>query len=136
VVEIRALLATLARRDGVTVFMSSHILTEVDRLATRIGILHKGRLLKELRAAELEELRARRLEIQARNVEAAERTLAQAGFEVKRNERGLVVTDGRALQAPDEVAALLVNAGVPPLRLAVEQQDLEDYFLRLTETVS
>jgi ABC-2 type transport system ATP-binding protein len=43
VVEIRELLAGLAREKGVTVFMSSHILTEVDRLASRIGIIHKGR---------------------------------------------------------------------------------------------
>src|SRR6266508_4140072 len=42
VVEIRELLASLAHKNGVTVFMSSHILTEVDRLATRIGIIHKG----------------------------------------------------------------------------------------------
>src|SRR6185503_12665696 len=44
VVEIRELLATMAREKGVTVFMSSHILTEVNRLATRIGIIHKGKL--------------------------------------------------------------------------------------------
>ena len=57
VVEIRELLASLVREKGVTVFMSSHILTEVDRLATRIGIIHKGHLLVELEAEKLEELR-------------------------------------------------------------------------------
>ncbi|MFC1996071.1 ABC transporter ATP-binding protein [Chloroflexota bacterium] len=46
VVEIRELLTGLARYKGVTIFMSSHILTEVDRLATRIGIIHNGRLLQ------------------------------------------------------------------------------------------
>src|SRR5512143_2382889 len=58
VVEIRDLLASLARDRGVTVFMSSHILTEVDRLATRIGIIHKGRLIEELSASQLEMIRA------------------------------------------------------------------------------
>jgi len=48
VVEIRELLASLAHEKGVTVFMSSHILTEVDRLAMRIGIIHQGRLIEEL----------------------------------------------------------------------------------------
>ena len=57
VVEIRELLASLAREKGVTVFMSSHILTEVDRLATRIGIIHKGRLIEELDTEKLEALR-------------------------------------------------------------------------------
>jgi ABC-2 type transport system ATP-binding protein len=40
--------------------------------------------------------------------------------------------EARAINAPDEVATLLVNAGTPPVRLAVEQENLEDYFLRLT----
>jgi len=132
VVEIRELLASLAHEKGVTVFMSSHILTEVDRLATRIGIIHKGRLIEELDAKKLEELRSRRLEIKTRNLEAAQSALAKAGFAVKINESMIVVTEARAIDAPDEVATLLVNAGTPPSRLAVEQENLEDYFLGLT----
>ena len=50
VVEVRELLGDLARTRGVTVFMSSHILTEVDRLAGRIGIIHRGRLIEEFTA--------------------------------------------------------------------------------------
>ena len=132
VVEIRELLASLAREKGVTVFMSSHILTEVDRLATRIGIIHQGRLLEELEAEKLEELRSQRLEIKARNLEAAQSALAQAGFAVKASESTIVLNEARAIDAPDEVATILVNAGTPPIRLAVEQENLEDYFLRLT----
>jgi ABC-2 type transport system ATP-binding protein len=132
VVEIRELLAKLAREKGVTVFMSSHILTEVDRLATRIGIIDKGRLIKELDARQMEELRSRRLEIKTRNLESAQNTLAKAGFAVKITGNTIVLNETRAIDAPDEVATLLVNAGAPPSRLAVEQEDLEDYFLRLT----
>ena len=132
VVEIRELLASLAHEKGVTVFMSSHILTEVDRLATRIGIIHQGRLIEEFEAEKLEELRSRRLEIKARNLEAARHALAQAGFAVKAGEDALFLNEVRAIDAPDEVATLLVNAGAPPTRLAVEQENLEDYFLRLT----
>jgi ABC-2 type transport system ATP-binding protein len=132
VVEIRELLASLAHERGVTVFMSSHILTEVDRLATRIGIIHKGRLIEELDAERLETLRSRRLEIKARNLEAAQSTLAKAGFMVKTNGSAIFLNETRAVDAPEHVATLLVNAGTPPSRLAVEQEDLEDYFLRLT----
>jgi len=132
VVEIRDLLAGLAREKGVTVFMSSHILTEVDRLATRIGIIHKGRLIEELEAENLEELRSRRLAVSARDLGVAQSTLAQAGFAVKASENTLFLSDARALDAPDEVATLLVNAGTPPTRLVVEQEDLEEHFLRLT----
>jgi ABC-2 type transport system ATP-binding protein len=58
VVEIRELLAGMARADGVTVLMSSHMLSEVDHLATRIGIIHQGRMLDELTAERLEQLRS------------------------------------------------------------------------------
>ena len=132
VVEIRDLLAGLARNKGVTVFMSSHILTEVDRLATRIGIIHQGKLIKELEAMQLEEFRTQRLEIKVNDLEAARCTLVQAGFAVRVIEDTLVLNEESAIQAPDEVATLLVIAGTPPTRLAVEHEDLEQYFLRLT----
>jgi ABC-2 type transport system ATP-binding protein len=132
VVEIRELLADLAREKGVTIFMSSHILTEVDRLATRIGIIHKGRLIEELEAAQVEAIRAQRLEIRVRNLEAAQSVLAQAGFAVKVKDDMVFLSEGRAIQSPDEVATLLVKAGTPPIRMAVEEEDLEQYFLRLT----
>jgi ABC-2 type transport system ATP-binding protein len=49
---------------------------------------------------------------------------------------GVRLDDARAVAAPDEVARMLVAAGTPPTRLAVEQEDLEQHFLRLTgETV-
>ena len=132
VVEIRGLLAGLAREHGVTVFMSSHILTEVDRLATRIGIIHKGHLLEELKAHQLEELRQRRLEICTRNLEAAANTLTNAGYGVTVNEQTIYLNEARAVDQPDAVATLLVQAGAAPTRLAVVQENLEDYFLRLT----
>jgi ABC-2 type transport system ATP-binding protein len=134
VVEIRELLASLAHEKGVTVFMSSHILTEVDRLATRIGIIHKGRLIEELDAEQLEELRSQRLEIKVRNLQAAQSALTQAGFaaKVKPGESTIILNEARTIDAPDKVATILVNAGTPPIRLAVEQEDLEAYFLRLT----
>jgi ABC-2 type transport system ATP-binding protein len=132
VVEIRELMAGLAAGKGVTVFMSSHILTEVDRLATRIGIIHKGRLIKELDAEQLEELRSRRLEVRAQDVRAAQRALSTAGFAFRADATTIFLTEPRALDAPEEVATVLVHAGTPPSRLAIEQEDLEEYFLRLT----
>jgi ABC-2 type transport system ATP-binding protein len=80
VVEIRELLASRAREKGVTIFMSSHILTEVDRLATRIGIIHKGHLIEELDTDKLENLRAKRLEVKTKNLEAAQACLQSAGY--------------------------------------------------------
>ncbi len=132
IVEIRKLLIGLAREQGVTVFMSSHILGEVSRLADRVGIIHQGCLIQELDAAELQRNRRRRLMIRTRNGEAARNVLAGAGFaaELLPNEV-LVVRDNGALERPDEVATRLVHAGHAPTMLNVDQEDLEDYFLRL-----
>jgi ABC-2 type transport system ATP-binding protein len=136
VVEIRELLRGLAREREVTVFMSSHILTEVDRLATRVGIIHRGRMLEELTAVELDRLRCRRLEIVARDLEGASRVLRAAGLNPaqagERDGARVELSEEWALQHPDEIARLLVEAGVPPLRLAIEQEDIEEHFLRLT----
>lgn len=134
VVEVRNLLHTLAHERGITVFMSSHNLAEVDRLATRIGIIHQGRLIEELDMQELEQRRARRLIVDARNRSIARAALAAAGYAVAWvDEDGpFVLNDARAVAAPDDVACVLVAAGTPPIRLAVEQDDLEQLFLRLT----
>ena len=132
IVEIREFLLQLAREQGVTVFMSSHILAEVSRLAHRIGIIHQGRLLQEMDMAELEANRRRRLLVQSRNVEAAQAALQQAGFEPQRlNHNGTLELNAPAAEHPDEIARLLVNAETPPTQLFVEEEDLEQYFLRL-----
>jgi ABC-2 type transport system ATP-binding protein len=132
VVEIRELLRSLAHEQGVTVFMSSHILTEVDRLATCIGIIHKGTLIEELDTAKLEGLRTKRLEIKARNLEAAQLCLRSAGYKFDAKDDMLILKDAHSIEHADDLARILVNAGAPPTRLAVEQENLEDHFLRLT----
>ena len=132
IVEIRELLLELVRDRGITVFMSSHILGEVSRLADRIGIIHQGRLLQELDRSELERNRRQRLIVQTRDLEAARRELVAAGFTAE-NAPGdmLEVTNEDALKEPDKVATHLVQAGHAPTRLTIEQEDLEHYFLRL-----
>ncbi len=63
VVEIRELLADMARNHHVTIFMSSHILTEVERLATRVGIIHNGQLIEDLGKDKLTQFRMQQLEV-------------------------------------------------------------------------
>jgi len=136
VVEIRELLAKLAREKGVTIFMSSHILTEVDRLATRIGIIHRGQLIEELDTDKLEQLRAKRLEVRTRDHEATQISLQSAGYKFVMQDETFVLDDAYAIEHPDDIAQILVNAGTPPTHLAVEQQNLEEHFLQLTNGMS
>ncbi len=132
IVEIRELLLELTREKGVTVFMSSHILAEVSRLARRIGIIHEGRLLQELNVDELERNRHRRLLVRARDVESAHRTLMAAGQTAEIIQDGSIeIKNATSVERPDDINRLLVEAGTPPTQLMVEEEELEQYFLRL-----
>lgn len=133
IVEIRELLLTLAHDRGVTVFISSHILGEISKLATRIGIIHRGRMVREVDAGKLYSLLKKRLVLDAADRAKAVSTLAGAGMAAAAGEGGIIETaDARALERPEDVAALLVNAGCPPNLLKLEVEDLEAYFLRVT----
>jgi len=132
IVEMRNLLFKLTREQGMTVFMSSHILGEVSRLAQRIGIIHEGRLVQELDVADLEHNRWQRLLIRARDSQAACAILQGAGFPTKMTATGAIaVEETAAIERPDEIATRLVNAGNAPTMLVTEQENLEDYFLSL-----
>jgi ABC-2 type transport system ATP-binding protein len=132
IVEIRELLLELTREQGVTVFMSSHILAEVSRLARRIGIIHEGRLLQELDIDELERNRRRRLLLRARDVESAHRALMAAGQPAEILQDGTIeLKNASSVERPDDINCLLVKAGTPPTQLMVEEEELEQYFLRL-----
>jgi len=133
-IEMRELLTALARERGVTVFVSSHLLAEVDRFATRVGIVHQGRLVEELDSAALERHRDPRLEVGARDLDRAAAALRAAGMvpELSNGSRLLALRDRRALAGPDEVARILVAADAAPTHLAVGRETLEDHFMRLT----
>jgi ABC-2 type transport system ATP-binding protein len=135
VIEVRELLRELARERGVTVFMSSHILGEVDRLATRIGIVHRGQLVEELDSEALKRHRDVRLEVGVRDLAAGGAALTRAGFAWSVPNDGpqrLELREPRAVEAPDAVARILVEADVPPTHLALARETLEDHFMRLT----
>ncbi|HUZ02754.1 MAG TPA: ABC transporter ATP-binding protein [Thermomicrobiaceae bacterium] len=130
VVEVRELLRELAYDHGVTVFMSSHVLGEIARLATRIGVIHRGRLVEDVDTGALE--RRRWLAVDARDRDAARAVLLGAGYAVDPTPAGpLILTDARAVACPEAVARLLVIADLPPRHLSVEQEDLERHFLHL-----
>lgn len=129
--QVRALLQELAGQHGVTVFISSHLLDEMSRMATRIGIIHQGRLLQEMDANELNRVRHRRLRVETHRTEAAKARLAEAGYTVRMSEQGgLEVTSEQAIRHPERIATLLVQAELPPTLLKVEEENLESYFLR------
>jgi ABC-2 type transport system ATP-binding protein len=131
ILEIRELLYDLALNKGVTIFISSHILGEISKLATRIGIIHDGHLIQEVDAAQLDFLRHKRLILNALDKKAVSSKLFDSGYSVHLSEEGfLETTDEQAILHPQDIATILVHAGCPPTLLSVVEEDLETYFLR------
>jgi ABC-2 type transport system ATP-binding protein len=121
----------LALNHGVTIFISSHILGEISRLATRIGIIHQGRMVQEINTDRLERLMRKRLLIDARDQKAAQSRLIKEGYSANRSSNGVLeIKDENAISHPEAIATILVNAGLPPTLLKVDDEDLESYFLR------
>ncbi len=122
--EIRTLLLEL-NREGTTVFLSSHLLGEIEQMCTRVGVLDGGRLVLQ---DELDALRGPtgRTEVHTPDVDRA-RQLLDGTVE----EHG----DGRLLVRTDDVAGLnarLVGDGVRVTLLAPEHRSLEDVVLAAT----
>lgn len=84
IVEVRGLLRRLADDEGVTVFMSSHLLDEVEQLADRVGIVREGVLVEELDRAELKKGSRVAIEVAAGDAAAAGAALAAAGIQTLR----------------------------------------------------
>jgi ABC-type multidrug transport system ATPase subunit len=134
IVEIRRLLRRLADEQGITVFVSSHILGEINQLADRIGIIHRGVLIEEFEAKKWEAAEEERLEIRVSDPQGAVELLrARMGIDrVSVREDGALEISGGAARTA-EVARLLVEAGMELQALCPIREDLEARFLRLTQ---
>jgi ABC-2 type transport system ATP-binding protein len=129
--EIREMLCDMAINKGVTIFISSHILGEISRFATRLGIIHEGKLIQELDPVQMEALSKKRLLVNANDIDMAQAIITRMGYTVRRNIGNILeIQNDDAIEKPDNVATIMVNAGCPPTLLKVEEEDLETYFLR------
>ncbi|WP_375487838.1 ABC transporter ATP-binding protein [uncultured Jatrophihabitans sp.] len=126
--EIRDLLLGL-NRAGTTVFLSSHLLSEVEQMCTRVGVLDRGRLVLQ---ESLEALRRPTglTEVRTRDPAAAASVLAGR---VESREGDLLLVRGGE---PAEVNGLLVRAGVPIDGLAAQRLTLEEVILERTSAGS
>ena len=125
--EIRGLLRDLAT-DGTTVFMSSHLLAEVEQVCDRVAVIVRGRVVEEGAPAGLGAIRRRiRVQVDAADIEAAGRLLARW------QSRQL---DGAFLVEHDsgrDVNAALAAGGVIADSVAAELSRLEDRFLKIVK---
>ena len=127
--EMRELLLGLNRERGLTILVSSHILGELSKIATRYGIIQRGRMVEQITAAELERKCADYLHLKADQPQKAaallERELHLTRWEMRPEGeiRIYETVDARA------VGQLLAQAGIVIEEMGLHRQDLEGYFL-------
>lgn len=138
VVEVRAMLRGLADAGAavfMSTFMSTHIVSEVERIADYVGIIHDGRLVEVITRHRLATLGQPRLELTAPSSSDAERArsaLAYPGISCALVDRAVITSDPRAVDRPEEVVRALVAADCPPREVRVSSDSLETHFLAVT----
>jgi ABC-type multidrug transport system ATPase subunit len=130
--EMRDLIIRLPEEYGVTVFLSSHLLAEVEQVATHIGIIQGGRLRFQGTQEELHHQMEEHVALGVDRPEKAQALLHQAGWTAHKNggHRITVAAHGRSDAAM--INAQLVRDGVNVYHLNMEQPTLEDIFMTLT----
>lgn len=131
--EMRTLFQRLNREDGTTIFISSHILSEVDLIADTIGIIQHGKLLAEMPIEEIHKRQTEYISLQVDDVTHAAALLEKMGitnFSVEDKEfiriYGADISDKALSKA-------LIENGIGLESLGRKHDTLEDYFFQLTE---
>lgn len=129
--EMRDLICTLPARYGITVVVSSHLLSEIDQMATHVGIIDRGQLIFQDSLQALHEHSRSRLILSTDNDRKALEVLRrlQIPAEIRKDTLYLRVTEDPLVV---KTVSSLVNAGIGILRLREQQMSLEDIFLKLT----
>ena len=127
--EVRALIQQIAA-GGVTVFMSSHLLAEVEQVCSDVGVMRSGRLVFQGPLAELRRTGVARIRVETADPEAAAAVLKRLGLAPQ--PAGHEVTAPLAGHEPEQVCAELVAGGVGVRGFGVATPALEDLFVALT----
>lgn len=131
IIETRELIKKLNKEAGVSIIVSSHILAEVEKMASHVGIIHKGKMLFQGTLDELKYMQKAQsfTEIETGNNEAAVSLLSAYGAQLKNGQ--LLLPSGSKEQAA-AVNRTLVEAGIDVYKLQPQQNDLEQLFIDIT----
>lgn len=129
--EIRELICELPKRMGITVLVSSHLLSEMDQMADYVGIINHGQLIFQDKLDVLHEHSKSKLLLQVMNRTVTLKILESRGVEGRVTEEGILIPGFSDDRTADLVSALAAG-GAGLFRVEERQKSLEDIFLSLT----
>lgn len=131
--QIRDLLKMLSSEYGITIMISSHILSEVESIADTVGIIHHGRMMKEIRMQDIEETNLNYVEIFVTDENKAAYVLAEMLklHNFKEFDNGKIRIYDHSVSTQQLTKTLALN-DVEVMGIGKKAETLEDYFLKLT----
>ncbi|MEC4202159.1 MULTISPECIES: bacitracin resistance ABC transporter ATP-binding subunit BcrA [Bacillus] len=130
--EMRRLIHSLAKERNITIFISSHILSEIEQLVDHVGIIHEGKLLEEIPFDHLKKRNRKYLEFQLSDQNKAV-VLMEQHFDIHDYEvhQDGIVRVYSHLGQQGKLNKLFVENGIDVLKIAMSEDSLEDYFVKL-----
>lgn len=133
IIEMRELILRLNKEHGKTIFLSSHILSEIEKLATDVAIIDQGKILYQGKLDGLKNGESLVLMIELDHVETATKVLEKQGFVISEAYHNGLQLAIKTRQQIAEINQLLVASGVQIYQLSSSQENLEAVFLHLTK---
>lgn len=134
--QIRDLLKTLCTEYGITIMISSHILSEIESIANTVGVINNGMMMKEISMKEIEQMSLAYIELSVQNSKKAAYVLSEkfglTNFKITRDGQIRIYDNHVSTQ---ELSKVLVLNDVEIIALGKKAETLEDYFLKMTAEV-
>lgn len=131
IIEIRRLIKRLSTEYGITILISSHLLAEIDQIATTVGIVVKGKLIFQDSIEIMRQFAQKNIILKVNDGEKAWRALLAKGIKSDYHDQQLLLLEHSNEKVAD-VVRILVEDGFSIYRVEEEKRSLEDIFLQMT----
>ena len=133
IIEIRNLMIELTSKHNKTILVSSHLLAEIERIATHVGIINKGQLLFQGTINELQTLNKPVVEIETDAIEATLGILVAEGYTPEQLQTGTIQIPYTSKAETGRINTVLVQGGIMVSSIHLVRKDLEHLFLDITK---
>lgn len=133
IIEIRNLMIELATKHQKTILVSSHLLAEIERIATHVGIINKGKLLFQGTINELHDLSKPMIELELNDIAKGQEFLKSNGYQVLDNTEKKIILPFISTEECGKLNTLLIQHGFTVYSIYQIRKDLEHLFLDITK---